>query len=102
MKNKLKNWNLFEISFLSLSIILLTTFFIIGKDKNWLSFVVSVIGIVCVMFMAKGLIVAQFFNLVLSILYSVLSYTQHYFGEMIIYIGLMIPISVLAINSWMW
>lgn len=101
MKKFLKNWNWFEICFLTISLILITTFFIVGDDKNWLSLTASLLGIVTVLLVAKGLVIAQFFVVVHACLYSALSYTQHYYGEMIIYIGLMIPIGVLSIISWL-
>ena len=101
MKKFLKNWNWFEISFLFVSYVLLTVFFVIGEDKNWLSFITSIVGITGVMLLAKGLIVAQFVIFVQAVLYSILSYTQSYYGEMFIYIALMIPISVLSIFAWL-
>ncbi len=44
MKRILKNWTTFEIGFIVLSLFVITASFIIGKDKNYLSFVTSIVG----------------------------------------------------------
>lgn len=101
MKKFLKNWTLFEIIFLVSSIVAIVTCFIFGVDKNWFSLVVSIVGVVSVMSVAKGLVFAPFINIVYNILYAIISISQKYYGEAIIYIGLMIPISIASIVSWL-
>ena len=100
MKNKLKNWNLFEIIFLAVSIVMIVTVFVFNSEKNWLSLAGSIIGITGVMFLAKGLVFAPYILLVNAVLYSILAYTQAYYGQLIVYICLMIPISIISIISW--
>jgi len=100
MKNKLKNWNLFEIIFLAVSIAIIVTVFVFNSEKNWLSFICSIIGITAVMCLAKGLVITPYLLVVNGCLYSILSYTQAYYGEMIVYIGLMIPMAISSIISW--
>lgn len=101
MKKFFKNWNLFEICFLLCSLIALTLCFIFGIDKNVLSFISSLVGVVSVITVAKGLVVAPFINIVYNILYAIISVIQGYYGETIIYVFLMIPICVLSIISWL-
>lgn len=101
MKNFFKNWNLFEIIFLFCSLLVVSLCFAFGSDKNVFSFIVSLVGVVSVLTVAKGLVVAPFINIVYNILYAIISITQKYYGEAIIYIGLMIPICVLSIVSWL-
>ena len=93
-------WTLFEILFLSFSVIAITLCFALGIDKNVFSYIVSLVGIVSVIMIAKGLVIAPMINLVYCVLYSILSIFQHYYGEAIIYIGLMMPIYVFSIISW--
>ena len=101
MKKFLKNWNWFEIVFLALSLIGLSLCFAFTPDRNWFSYVVSLVGVVSVMTVAKGLVFAPFINIAYNIIYSIISVLQHYYGEAIIYIGLMIPIAVASIVSWL-
>ncbi len=102
MKLKLlKNWNIFEIVFLFASLLGLSLCFIFEVDKNVLSFITSLVGVVSVLLVAKGLVIAPFIDIVYNILYSIVAITQKYYGEAIIYIALMIPISLFAIISWL-
>ena len=101
MKKIFKNWKWWEIVFLAVSIVALTVSFVVGADKNWLSFVTSILGIISALLLAKGFVIAPFIIVVQGILYSILSYKQAYYGEMIIYLAIMIPISILSIVSWL-
>ena len=96
-----KNWNVFEIVFLFASLLGLTLCFIFELDKNVLSFITSLVGVVSVLLVAKGLVIAPFINIAYNILYSIVAITQRYYGEAIIYIALMIPISLFSIISWL-
>lgn len=101
MKKLLKNWNLFEILLLTLSTVLVVVFFLIGKDKNYLSLFTSIVGIVSVILLAKGMVLAPIIGIAYNVLYTIISITQHYYGEAIIYIFLQMPISILSIVQWL-
>lgn len=101
MKKIFKEWSHFEILFLFCSLIVITLCFIFGTDRNIFSLVVSLIGVISVLTVAKGLVIAPMINIVYNIIYAILSITQQYYGEAIIYIFLMIPISVMSIVEWL-
>lgn len=101
MKKIFKEWSHFEILFLFCSLIVITLCFILGTDRNVFSLVVSLIGVISVLTVAKGLVIAPMINIVYNIIYAILSITQQYYGEAIIYIFLMIPISVMSIVEWL-
>lgn len=101
MKNVFKNWSKFEILFLFCSLIAITLCYASGVDKNVFSLLVSYIGVISVLTVAKGLVIAPVINIIYNIVYSILSITQQYYGEAIIYIFLMIPISIMSIVSWL-
>ena len=101
MKNIFGKWKLYEIIFLIGSIILVTLCFVFDTDKNVLSFIISLIGVVSVLMVAKGLTIAPMISVVYAILYSIMSILQHYYGEAIIYLGFMLPINILSIVSWL-
>ncbi len=99
-KSAIKNQSLFEILFLPFAIITIVVCFFVGKDKNLLSLITSLIGIVSVFLIAKGYFFAPWIDLTYNILYSVVSIFQAYYGEAIIYLGIMVPISIFSIVTW--
>ena len=101
MKNFFKSWNLFEKLFLIISLIIIIACFFLGTDKNILSLVTSILGVITVIFGAKGLVWAPVVNLLYNIVYIILSYTQAFYGEVLIYIFMMTPINIAMIVSWL-
>lgn len=93
-------WTLFEKIFLILSLTIILICFLISKDKNYLSVGCSLLGVVAVLSVAKGLFWAPFINLVYNTIYAILSFTQGLYGEFIIGIGLMNILCVLTIIDW--
>lgn len=100
MKEFFKSWNLFEKLFLIISLFIVIGCFFLGTDKNILSLVTSVLGVITVIFGAKGLVWAPIINIVYNIVYILLSYTQGFYGEVIIYVFLMTPLNIAMIVSW--
>ena len=41
------------------------------------------------------------FSVVFSLLYGIISYTFHYYGEMIIYLGMTMPMAIFALIAWL-
>lgn len=100
LKKFFGKWNLFEILLLSVSLTSAVIIFCLGEEKSVWSLLSSVSGIICVLFTAKGNPVAQYLSIVFAVLYSVVSYQSRYYGEMLIYLFLMIPIHLACIVSW--
>ena len=100
-KKQLKNWKLYELLFLVGSIIAITVCFVVGKEKNVLSFIGSLVGITGVLFTAKGLVSAPFLNMIYGVFYIIVSFYQKYYGEAIIYLALMTPLDIITIISWL-
>lgn len=98
---KQKTWTLFEILFLSISITLVVGCFIFTGDRNYFSLLCSVLGIIAVLTVSKGLIWAPYINVVFNTCYAILSFTQGFYGEFIISILLMNAIYIMSIVSWL-
>lgn len=75
--------------------------FFVGRDGNVLSLFSSLFGVTLIIFNAKGNVWGQVFAIVFSLLYGILSYTKSYYGEMIIYFALMLPIHIASIVIWL-
>lgn len=94
-------WNAFELCLLFFSILLVSVVFFAGKKKDAWSYCSSISGIVCVLFTAKGNPLAQYISIAFAALYSITAYFSKYYGEMLIYLFLMIPIHFCCIISWL-
>lgn len=96
----MKDWSKFEKSLLVISIFLVLVFGIVFKN-NLITIGASMIGIICALFLAKGKAIGQFLGIPLVILYSITSYRNKFYGEIIIYIGLMLPMYIYGIIEWL-
>jgi nicotinamide mononucleotide transporter PnuC len=93
-------WNWFEIGLLSVSVVAIIGCFVFSVDKNYLSLASSILGVVTVVFTSKGLLLAPVLSVVYSVIYTIISVSQRYYGEAIIYMLIMIPMQVVTIIGW--
>ncbi len=68
---------------------------------NYLTLCASLIGVTSLLFSAKGNPVGQALMILFSLLYGVISYTFAYYGEMITYLGMTMPMAVVALMAWL-
>ena len=68
---------------------------------NTLTLIASLLGVTSLIFAAKGNPVSQALMIVFSLLYGYISYTFAYYGEMITYLGMTMPMAVIALISWL-
>ena len=68
---------------------------------NYLTLCASLIGITSLIFNAKGNPFGQFLMIIFSLLYGIISWTFAYYGEMITYLGMTMPMAVFALISWL-
>lgn len=61
----------------------------------------TIVGAVALIFMAKGDVWGQVLTVVFSVLYSITSWQFRYFGEMITYLGMTLPMALAAVFSWL-
>lgn len=101
MKKLFGVWTKFEIIFLIISLSAITICFLFNEDKNVLSLVTSLLGVIVVLTGAKGLIVSPFINIFYNILYIIISISQRYYGEVLIYVFLMMPLHITTLISWL-
>ena len=99
MKNILKNWTKLENSLLFGSIIIVSLIGIIYKS-DLLTISCSIVGIITALLLAKGKNLGQVFGVLITILYSIVSFKNKFYGEEFIYIVLMLPMYIVGIISW--
>ena len=97
----LKYFSRFEKIIWSLSIILITVAFIISKGSMWTTFIASIIGVTALIFMAKGNVAGLFLTVGFSVFYGITSFFFKYYGEMITYLCMTTPISIISIITWL-
>lgn len=81
-------------------IFILLSFFIFDRN-NYLTLVSSIIGVTSLIFNAKGNPFGQILMVIFSLLYGIISFSFSYYGEMITYIGMTMPMAILALISWL-
>ncbi len=83
------------------SLTLIVASFFISQSTNYLTLIASLIGATSLIFNAKGNPVGQALMVVFSLLYGVISYTFAYYGEMITYLCMTMPMAIVALVSWL-
>lgn len=78
---------------------IVVSFLLFGKGE-YLTLAASLIGVTSLIFNAKGNPVGQALMVVFSVMYGYISYTFSYYGEMITYLGMTLPMAVAALVSW--
>jgi len=101
MKRLLSYFSKLEITLWCLSVVLIFISFIVFDRVNYLTFIASLVGVTSLMFNAKGNPFGQALMVVFSLLYGIISYTFSYYGEMITYLGMTMPMAVFALISWL-
>ena len=79
---------------------ILSAFFVFDRT-NCLNLFASVIGVTSIIINAKGNPLGQGLMIIFSLLYGAISYSFSYYGEMITYAGMTLPMAVLALVSWL-
>lgn len=95
----LKEWNKLEKILLFGSIVLVSLVALIFKS-DLLTTICSIVGIITALLLAKGKNLGQLFGILITILYSIVSFNNKFYGEVIIYVLLMLPMYVIGIVSW--
>ncbi len=75
--------------------------FIAFDGKNFITLIASLIGATSLIFNAKGNPFGQVLIIVFSLMYGVISFSFSYYGEMLTYLGMTMPMAVVFLISWL-
>lgn len=75
--------------------------FLIFDRGNYLTLIASLIGVTSLIFSAKGNPIGQLLMVIFSLLYGAISYSFQYYGEMVTYLGMTMPMAIFALISWL-
>ena len=90
-----------EITLWVSSVALISVSFCVFDRENFLTLLASLIGVTSLIFNAKGNPIGQLLMVIFSLIYGIISYTFSYYGEMITYLGMTMPMAVFALISWL-
>ena len=83
----------------SMAVVLLSN--LLTADFDLLTLIAALVGVTSLIFAAKGNVWAQFLMIIFSILYGIISFRFRYWGEMITYLGMTLPMSVWSMITWL-
>ena len=75
--------------------------FLIFNRGSYMTLIASLIGVTSLIFNAKGNPFGQVLMVIFSLLYGIISYKFAYYGEMVTYLGMTMPMAVIALVSWL-
>ena len=96
----IKNWKIGEIVFLCLTTLASILTFALVKNRNWLAFSCSIVGIVSMFSFSKGFVIAPILGVIYDAFYIAVAATQRFWGEVIIFAGIMLPVELASIFNW--
>ena len=101
MRKLLSYFSKLEIALWVSSVSLIVLSFLAFDRVNYLTLCASLIGVTSLIFNAKGNPFGQVLMILFSLLYGVISHSFAYYGEMITYLGMTMPMAVFALVSWL-
>lgn len=101
LKSLISYFSLKEIVLWLLSVLLILASFFFFDRENYLTLLASLVGVTSLILNAKGNPIGQLLMVIFSLLYGVISLTFSYYGEMLTYLGMTMPMSVFALFSWL-
>ena len=101
MKKLLSYFSKLEITLWASSVALIIISFFAFDRTNHMTLCASLIGVTSLIFNAKGNPFGQVLMIIFSLIYGMISYSFSYYGEMITYLGMTMPMAVFALISWL-
>lgn len=83
------------------SMIIIIFSYIVFDRENCITLAASLIGVTSLIFCAKGNPFGQLLMIVFSLLYGIISFSFSYYGEMLTYLGMTMPMAVFSLISWL-
>ena len=82
------------------SLVVVTGSFLLAPNTDYLNLVTSLIGVTGLIFLAKGMMLGQIVTIIFSLLYTIVAYLYRYYGEVITYACMTLPMAVVAFVQW--
>jgi len=96
-----KYFSRLEKSLWLLSVSLIISSFFVFDRGSYATLTASLIGVSSILLNAKGNPIGQLLMIVFSLLYAYISFAVAYYGEMVTYLGMTMPMALFALISWL-
>lgn len=90
-----------EIILWAISTAMITVAFFAFGEGEILTLIASIVGISAILLNAKGNPIGQGLMMAFGAIYGVISFKLAYYGEMITYLGMTVPMAIVALISWL-
>ena len=101
MLKKLKYFTAFEKCLWLFSVTFIIASFCIFDRTNYLTLIASLVGITSLIFCAKGNPFGQVMMVGFSAIYGIISFGFAYYGEMLTYLGMTLPMATISLITWL-
>ena len=102
MKNFQRNYfTKFEKTLWASSVCAILVSFFLYDRSNYLTLFSSLSGVTALIFIAKGNPIGQVLMIIFGLIYGFISWGYAYYGEMITYIGMSVPMAVISLIAWL-
>lgn len=100
MNNPFKSFTRKEWLLWLTSLIIVTVSNLLSQDISFLTLSAALVSVTSLIFAALGNAWSQILMIVFSCLYGIISWQFRYWGEMITYMGMSLPMAVFSLISW--
>lgn len=83
------------------SVVMIVVSFFLFDGSSPLTLAASLVGVTSLIFNAKGNPAGQALMIAFSILYGIISFSVAYYGEMLTYVGMTMPMAIFSLVSWL-
>lgn len=101
IKKFIRSFTPFETALWICSVTAIALSFFLSGSRQYENLACSLIGVCSVLLVSKGNVAGQFLAVVFGGIYGVVSYSYRYYGEMITYLGMTVPIAIVSIVTWL-
>lgn len=101
LRNPFKGFTKFEWGLWIGSLVAITVAHFVAGSHDWASLAVSLVGVTSLIFAARGDSFAPVLFIVFAVIYAIKSYFVSYYGEMIIYLCMQLPVAVVSLVTWL-
>lgn len=100
MNNPFKSLNKHDYMLWFVSLVVVAISNIMTGVADYMTLLATLTGVTALIFLAKGDVFGQILTVVFSIMYAITAYKFRYYGEMITYVGMTLPIALMSVVSW--
>ena len=100
IQNPFKLLNKFEICLWLTSVLVVLLSYVLSGFEGTANTICSLIGVTALIFVAKGHVLGMVLCTIFAAFYGLISLYFRYYGEVITYVGMTLPMDVFALVSW--